>query len=332
MAGPHAARALGLGQEVTRRRRRAKTVRPGRGATKDGSAAVAGHCQAACGTCVIPTVMLIGTRRALTGLLIGLTMSGCGEIADTSVDATPEPELPVDGPAPTLGTRQNPAASCGELRGQVGPTSGVYWLHHADPQSPALQVYCEQVLNGGGWALLVNSVLTETGETLAFWQIPYLERFGKRGTAAPDQNYYQGELYLIGRELMDTITDVAGKTVVAAVVTTTGINSNTMKLGEPVLMEGNAAVFDNHFNAGWSSTDFDGDPYGSNCATQYGGVTQHYGACWVYSLGADADAPFEDGGVGPHVHAPTLAALQLAPQPGGGQYSRVNRIARFTRW
>jgi len=64
----------------------------------------------------------------------------------------------------------------------------------------------------------------------------------------------------------------------------------------------------------------------------YGNIAQHYGTCWYYNLGGDADSPFDDGGVGPHVNNSILTPLGLALQPGGGQYSQVHRIARYTRW
>jgi hypothetical protein len=64
----------------------------------------------------------------------------------------------------------------------------------------------------------------------------------------------------------------------------------------------------------------------------YGHVAQHYAACWIYNLGADADADRLDGGVGPHVHNMLLTQLGLAAQPAVGNYSQVSRIARFARW
>jgi hypothetical protein len=85
------------------------------------------------------------------------------------------------------------------------------------------------------------------------------------------------------------------------------------------------------FATGWASSDADRDIYTSSCATLYAGVTQHYSNCWSYSLGADAEnAPYEDGGWGPHVYAPsTLANLGLISD--GTNYSRVRRILRWMR-
>ncbi|HWO21076.1 MAG TPA: hypothetical protein VNO30_20050 [Kofleriaceae bacterium] len=101
----------------------------------------------------------------------------------------------------------------------------------------------------------------------------------------------------------------------------------------PVRVSGSLGVFREQFAAGWSSPDFDGDPHVAyNCASYYSNVTQHYSNCWAYNLGSDADAPFLDGGVGPHVSNSILVELGLSLPPGNGNYSRVNRITRYVRW
>ncbi|MCZ7686148.1 MAG: hypothetical protein M5U28_48270 [Sandaracinaceae bacterium] len=90
-------------------------------------------------------------------------------------------------------------------------------------------------------------------------------------------------------------------------------------------------VFDAHVDAGWSAPDRDEDTSATtNCATDYNSVTQHYGACWNYNLGSDADTPTSDGFAGPHVHNSVLTALALTGD--GSTYSRVRRISRFVRW
>jgi hypothetical protein len=118
-------------------------------------------------------------------------------------------------------------------------------------------------------------------------------------------------------------------------MTAKGIDTVTMRFTSPEWdrISGLERVYERHFAAGWSSQDHDGDdnPDG-NCARTYAGVTQHYKACWYYNLGADADPPDDDGGVGPHVEKLVLSDMHLAPQPNGGGYSQVNRIARFARW
>ena len=253
--------------------------------------------------------------------------------ADAAIDASP----PADA---ALGSETRPAASCAVLIDVVGPRSGVYWIENPGGGLP-LRVYCEQTIEGGGWAMLYNSVHKLDGTTTAFWKIAFAERTTTKGKADPDENYYQGELYAHGTRYMDIITDLDGKTVVAALVTATDFNTDSMKFVDAVLDSGNQAIFDNQFNAGWSSHDVDLDPYADtagnplNCAKSFSEVTQHYARCWVYNLGSDADPPvLDDGGVGPHVHSATLTALELGPQRGNGAgaYHQVKRIARFTRW
>lgn len=234
-----------------------------------------------------------------------------------------------------LGSEAMPAADCAELR-DAGVPSGTAWVRHPDGVSAAFEVYCEQELGGGGWAMLYNSVFREDGTTTAFWQFDYAARLGRMGTAAPDENYYQGALYLIGTSYLDVFTDLSGVTAVAAEVSATGFDQASMAFIAPTRVAGSEGVFVNQFATGWSSHDHDGDTYTDNCATRFGNVAQHYSSCWSYSLGADADGepPFLDGGVGPHVANGILAedGIELTPQADGGAYSRVQRIARFARW
>ncbi len=53
-----------------------------------------------------------------------------------------------------------------------------------------------QALGGGGWAMLYNSAYREDGTTTAFWQIDCAARLGRRGTAAPEENYAALQLLL----------------------------------------------------------------------------------------------------------------------------------------
>jgi len=285
-----------------------------------------------------------------------MVAGGCGNVGRMSpVDGPPIDEPAVDGPTvdtestldastpdvqPTgpLGSRENPARGCAELKAAVAiAASGVYWVRGPGGTSPQFEIYCEQQLNGGGWAMLENSVRRDDGLTTAFWQFDYADRLRERGTLAPDRNYYNGALYLIGKEYMDMFTDLQGTTAVAAVMSASGIDPDTMQLTMPTFVMGNADVFTRHFAAGWSANNYDGDTYADdNCANLYGSVAQHYDHCWSYNLGVDGDADANssrlDSGVGPHVRNDVLAYLGLALQPDGGTFSQVKRIARFTRW
>lgn len=268
-------------------------------------------------------------------LVAGCTSIGGGSGDDGADDAAPEPTLDgapgaIDGTPgeDPLGSANNPAASCAELR-DADAASGVYWIRHPSLEDVALELYCEQELGGGGWALLYNSVMTE-GETTAFFQIVYADRFEEKGDPHPAENYYHGALYLLGTQYLDVITDLADTTVVAARVDAQGVNEESMAFQLPTLIAGNGSIFGSHYSGGWSSSDRDGDPYESNCAAVYCNVSQHYSSCWSYNLGCDVGG--DDGGVGPHVNDGVLTAIGLAVQPDSGDYSRVKRITRFTRW
>jgi hypothetical protein len=274
--------------------------------------------------------------------LLAMIALGCGKVpspGSPSDDASGGDDAAVDGapidgpPTDALpGSKDNPSRTCAELR-LAGMASGLYWLRDPAGQGPAFQVYCEQQINGGGWVLLENSMRRADGTTAAFWQFTYADRLKQLGTLAADQNYYDGALYLIGKEFMDVFVDLQGKAAVAAVMTATGFNATTMQFTAPSLTVGNVQVFNGQFASGWSAVGFDGDAAPTaNCALLYSNIAQHYNNCWAYSLGSDADAPTLDGGVGPHVHNAVLTALGLSLQTNGGTYSQVNRIARFTRW
>ena len=118
-------------------------------------------------------------------------------------------------------------ASCQALLNAGVTLSGVYWVINptaADPSQVGLpvRVYCDQDINGGGWALVYNSVLGAA--TLDFWNIPHAQRLGRRGRPSLDSNYYDGSLYQTSSvTYMDVIEDLQGRTAVAFVARSAGI-------------------------------------------------------------------------------------------------------------
>jgi hypothetical protein len=217
--------------------------------------------------------------------------------------------------------------------------SGVYWVINptsADSSKAGwpVRVYCDQDINGGGWALVYNSVLGAA--TLDFWNIPFAQRLERRGRPSLDSNFYDGSLYQTGSvTYMDVIEDVRGKTAIAFVARSAGIHYFTMLMSNPTLVSGNSALFSSQFAAGWSAPDYDGDtePGETNCATYFSNVTQHYSNCWRYNLGSDADnsgGDFADQRLGPHVLNSSLVALGLSGDGSG--HSRVRAIRRYVSW
>ena len=230
-------------------------------------------------------------------------------------------------------TQDNPALSCADARNKGLTRSGTTWVILPGTTTPA-ELYCDQTTNGGGWAMLYNSVLGIN--TLEFWNIPYADRLSRRGHPDVGANFYDGSVYVVfnvpgGAELMDVIEDIRGKAAVGVVAKITNFNPVRMLL-TGTLVSGDLGIFNTHVIGGWSAPDYDGDQLATgNCATNYANVTQHYSTCWNYNLGADADLPFEDGSTGPHVYGATLVALGLS-FAADGNYNRVHRISRFVRW
>ncbi|WP_437670042.1 fibrinogen-like YCDxxxxGGGW domain-containing protein [Sorangium sp. So ce131] len=220
-------------------------------------------------------------------------------------------------------------ARCGDV--PPGSPSGVYLLDldGAGP-SPEFPVRCDLETDGGGWALVYNSVGSDEGTTLPFWAIPFEQRLGVKGEPSLDGNFYRGSLYFVGREYRDEIVDLEGTAMDVMRATAEGIDSATMKLVSPSHVSGDADIYFSHFFSGWSSPDFDGDPYEESCAERYQNVTQHYAQCWAYNLGADGDEPLDDGGWGPHLAAHVAERIGLAGD--GSRHTRVRRISRWTRW
>lgn len=210
--------------------------------------------------------------------------------------------------------------------------SGVYAL---DPDGPGPQeqseVYCGEPVDGDRWALVYNSVGTADGATLPFWKILYADRLATKGTPSLGDNLYQPSLYIAGREYRDEIEDIAGTVAEVMRATAEGIDTEDMHLLTPIRVAGVEQLFSWQFGTGWSSPDFDADTKDDgNCAGAYAGVTQHYGHCFVYNLGADDDDPIEDEGWGPHISTPDATSYGLSDDGSG--YTRVQRISRWTRW
>jgi hypothetical protein len=274
-------------------------------------------------------------RTFLSFVLLGLV--GCGSVGNKAdPDAAVKMDAAIDGAVMTmpdaaaLGSQANPATSCVALKNAGATTSGLYYLK--DANGTAFQTYCEQVENGGGWALVYRSVGSAAGTTTAFWQFTYSERLARKGSPAVGSNFYEGAVYRLGLEYMDTITDLQDKTAVVMTANTSGILVSSMRFQDPVMTSGSTEIYLSQLANGWSSSDHDDDPYSGNCAVFYANVAQHYTSCFVYGLGARGDAPYEDAGWGPHLRNQEIAQFQLYMQPSSAMYSRVNAISRYARW
>lgn len=219
--------------------------------------------------------------------------------------------------------------SCADV--PAGSPSGLY-VHDpgASGAAEAPTIYCDMESEGGGWTLLYNSVGSDQGTTMSFWDIPYLHRFGSKGEPSLNTNVYQGWLYHHGTEYRDEVEDIEGKVAQLFHAKSTGIDPDTLHFEAPELVSGESEIYAAQFAAGWSSSDFDGDTWTENCSVKYSRVTQHYGSCWRYSLGSDADSPVDDGGWGPHLHS--ASAQRLGLRADGSGYTRVKRISRWVRW
>lgn len=253
----------------------------------------------------------------------------------------------------TMTTTSTPTdpTSCWDALQQGMTDSGVVTI---DPNGDGtkIEVYCDQVNDEGGWALLYNSLGVENGTTPAFWNIPYEARLATKieppGPPGLDKNYYAGSLYIHGKEYRDDIVDLGGSEVRNVMrATADGIETATMKFISPKVVTGinlNSAIYNDQFAKGWSAPgdpDFDGDEAGYNCAVFWGNITQHYASCWKYNLGADGNvADKSDDNWGPHVFNSVIDQINLASpngaslakQPNDNDASRVNRISRFVRW
>jgi hypothetical protein len=186
--------------------------------------------------------------------------------------------------------------------------------------------------------IVYNSVANEAGDkaigdanTLKFWQIPYADRLKIKGIPDIRFNYYNPTLYLQGAATyIDVVEDLDGNVALLMIATADGIDPKTMKMINPKFVEGHKRIYDIQFAAGWSSYDYDGDMWDKHCAQRFGKITQHYNQCWIYSLGSDADSPYEDSYWGPHFGQFYLN-LNLK-RDGGADESKSIRVRRITRY
>lgn len=240
-------------------------------------------------------------------------------------------------------TPERPGASCADVLTSGGRRSGVYWITHPE-HDRAVEMYCDQVTHGGGWAVLYNSVIGVN--TTEFWRLVYADRLQRFGRPSLDSNFYDGSLYLpvdeihyARREFLDVVEGLRGRTAVTMWARARTIDTQTMQFVDPENIDEAVGIsnwFDSHFAAGWSSSDHDADnDERSNCARVSSGVAQHYAACWVMNLGSDYyndpdNGDSYDDGVGPHIVAGFAEPLGLADD--GTRNTRVRRITRLVRW
>lgn len=257
-------------------------------------------------------------------------LTACSALALlVALPSTPAMADPGYGDSPDLALR-----SCQHLYAMGVRRSGVYFLKPDGTQ--ALTTYCDMETQGGGWAMVYNSVLGTN--TTDFWNIPYGERLGRRGRPSLDSNFYEGSLYLYRKteftdavRYMDIVEDLRGKTAILFTAKVDGFYVSTMRFQGPQQLDGSLAVYQRQFASGWASPDYDGDATSlAQCSLNYANVTQHYNGCWAYNLGADAEAPVEDGRVGPHLNS--SVAVELGLVTDGTQHTRVRRITRFVKW
>ena len=265
----------------------------------------------------------------------------------------------VTGGGGTGGVTGDYPTSCGQAPTWNTKTSGVVAIKPAGASAP-IDVYCDQVNMGGGWALVYSSVADPAqGQTTAFWKISKADALSIKNPGSdptPTQNYYAGLLYNYGTEYRDDITDVGGNTAIGVLHTfANGINPATMRFISPSKAADNMSenIWKGLFAGGWASYDFDGDDEaGQNDAIYFSNVSQHYAytTYWGYNLGSDQDnavagmnpPDFTDGGIGPHLSLAALAEInvalanaakpQLVPDGIPGLATRVNRITRWARW
>ncbi|MEY3903395.1 MAG: hypothetical protein RL189_2701 [Pseudomonadota bacterium] len=167
-----------------------------------------------------------------------------------------------------------------------------------------------------------------------FFQIAYADRFKDKGDCKQG-NCYNPSRYLShpGKKMLitDTVTNPDGREVVLFTATVGGINKETMSFIDPSFKTGNKFIYEQQLAMGWSSADYDADSHSGNCAAAYGKITQHYGSCWNYNLGADAEGDLLDGDWGPHFYKPALPVGAKGMDGDASSYVRVKAITRYIK-
>jgi hypothetical protein len=217
--------------------------------------------------------------------------------------------------------------SCLQLRTQTSQRATL-GVRLGEGRVQPVETYCSFDLPDGPWALVYNSVRKQNGSG-SFWAIPYAARLDSKGTPDFNENFYAGSLYASGRIYAEYVS-YAMQTKLMFSAKPATFNPETMRFGGSSQLSGLGDLYLMHFASGWSAPDYDGDLDAMRqCALEFQ-TTQHYGACWAYNLGSDANGGL---GAGPTIYTRYLVELKLAPSvTSNPEFTSVDRITRFAKW
>ena len=175
---------------------------------------------------------------------------------------------------------------------------GIYLIDHDGAGGAApYEIYADMTTDGGGWTLGVHSISSSNSSTT--------DMVSNTGAVGLLSGHTRDLTHLaIDRDaqIRHRLVDFDG-TVLFDGFYTGNYHGTLGNAGDWSVLAGDANILSYHFGRSWSTSTNDVDAWGGNCASNFGGTSWYYGACWtsipMVAGGSHPNAPYAGGSNNP---------------------------------